>query len=629
MTKARGGALALVALMLVSGCTAGGGDPAPAPPASPASALPAPAFRLVAFDSCADVLAGLKKAAKESVTPWGFPDSGWDVRTAVFAGGPREQGLAARTDSVAKAPPASDYSGTNVHEAGADEPDLVKTDGRRIVTITGGVLRVIDPHSRQITASLHLERGQSQPVASSLLLSGDRAMVLLTEWLPAPAAPNARMSFAPWGDTVLRLVTVDLAGTAPAVVGSYTMDGSMVDARQVGATARIVVRSRPQIQFSYRAQGTDAQRLRDNQRTIDRSTIDDWLPKWSATNGASKQGGRLDCGAVRRPDSFSGSSLLTVLSFDIGGEYDAGEPTTIAADGDLVYSNGTSLYVANDQQWRGIRRDGAFGPDPETVIYRFDITGNGAPRYVAAGSVLGSVLNQYAMSEFDGHLRVAVTNNANVSSVYVLRAGDLARVGMVGGLGKGERIYSVRFAGPVGYVVTFRQTDPLYTLDLSKPSAPAVRGELKINGYSAYLHPLDGGRLIGVGQDADSSGRVRGTQVSVFDVSDLAHPRRVSQHRIANSFSEAEHDPHAFLYWPPTGLLVVPVTGGGPETMLALRVSGSSLTEVGGLKHPSTNGYNPTPRRSLIVSGTLWTVSEDGIQATDPNTMRSQAWLPF
>src|SRR5262249_61306145 len=124
------------------------------------------------------------------------------------------------------------------------------------------------------------------------------------------------------------------------------------------------------------------------------------------------------------------------------------------------------------------------------------------------------MINQYSMSEWEGKLRVATrlgqawnqTAKAE-STVYVLD-GSLREVGHVGGMGKGERIYGVRFVGPTGYVVTFRQTDPLYVVDLRDPATPRVTGELKINGYSAYLHPAGNGRLIGVGRSADDKGGV-------------------------------------------------------------------------------------------------------------------------
>src|SRR5690606_13043510 len=169
------------------------------------------------------------------------------------------------------------------------------------------------------------------------------------------------------------------------------------------------------------------------------------------------------------------------------------------------------------------------------------------------------------------------------STVYVLRqrGETLVETGSVGGLGKRERMYAVRFVGAVGYVVTFRQTDPLYTVDLGDPTAPEGLGELKITGYSAYLHPAGDGRLIGVGQEDTTQGRIRGTQVSLFDIGDLARPSRIAQYHVRYGHSEAEFDPHAFLYWPKTGLLVVPLSSRAEPDgeALVLRVTDSEMVE--------------------------------------------------
>jgi hypothetical protein len=213
-------------------------------------------------------------------------------------------------------------------------------------------------------------------------------------------------------------------------------------------------------------------------------------------------------------------------------------------------------------------------------------------------------------------------------------------------LGRGERIYSVRFIGPVGYVVTFRQTDPLYTLDLSDPSKPRVVGELKITGFSSYLHPAGNTRLIGVGQDADLDGRVQGTQVSLFDVSNPATARRLDAFALAGGNSEAEYDPHAFLYWPAEQLLVVPmwaesaldgslqptdkpVFGGA----LVLRLDGNRLMKLGFISHAAAGvtAYqrDPSVRRSLVIGDTLWTISGSGAMATDIHDLADQEWVPF
>ncbi|MET8832498.1 beta-propeller domain-containing protein [Micromonospora sp. NPDC004540] len=653
------GLVLVASLSLLSGCTA---EAVPTPPRP--GGVPAGGFRLVAFDSCAQALRQLKTAAKAYVGPWGFGPGG-DARTfgrAEQAGAPAAKSVDAAPGANAAGAGTPDHSGTNTHEAGVDEPDLVKTDGKRIVTVTRGKLYVIDPATRQLTGALELAPGADRFgwADGSLLLHGDRALVLLREgWaaIAKPAVPEGRPAAAgpTRGDIVgPRLVMVDLAGP-PKIIGEYRIDGSLVDARQVGTTVRVVVRSAPRIAFPYRERATDAQRTAANREIIDRATADDWLPRYEVTAGGRTSTGRVDCERVSRPASYSGTSLVTVLSFDLGAAMlSAGDPVTLTADGDTVYSTGSRLYVANDQRWRVLPMLTArnVAPDPKdetTEIYQFDTAGAGPPRYVAAATVPGWLINQYAMSEWDGHLRVATTSGRtwgdrpnSTSSVYVLRADGttLAQVGKVTGLGKGERIHAVRFVGGSGYVVTFRQTDPLYTVDLRDPTAPKVSGELKINGYSAYLHPVGEGRLLGVGQEASGQGRVQGTQLSLFNVADPAEPSRIAQYHVRQGQSEAEFDPHAFLYWSAERLVVVPLTVPGAGAVskrglpsnvaLALRVGDGGFTEVGTVDHELAAGRSGELvmiRRSLVVDGVLWTVSDAGLKATSLATMKTLGWL--
>jgi hypothetical protein len=290
------------------------------------------------------------------------------------------------------------------------------------------------------------------------------------------------------------------------------------------------------------------------------------------------------------------------------------------------------------------------GPPP-TLIHQFSLDAGTAASYVASGEVDGRLLNQFAMSEYNGDLRVATTTDnwgqfgdQSESTVYVLRPNgtDLAQISSVSGLGKGEQIHSVRFIDDVGYVVTFRQTDPLYVIDLSDPANPTLQGELKIPGYSAYLHPVGDGLLLGVGQDATLEGRTTGTQLSLFDVSDPTNPQLISSLPIGGH-SDVEWDHKAFLFWEPDGTIVIPVSPGwgdcGPaETCLAKEISGAGggaivaaldgrqLTSRGVISHGEQGQrgcWNPL-QRSIVIDDEIVTVGLDQMRFSDRATLATR-----
>jgi len=189
----------------------------------------------------------------------------------------------------------------------------------------------------------------------------------------------------------------------------------------------------------------------------------------------------------------------------------------------------------------------------------------------AMGRVPGQLLNQYSLDEFKGNLRVATTSSGNfgwigglisgnsgssVSDVYVLDK-NLSPLGAVTDLGRGERIYSVRFIGDSGYVVTFKQVDPFFVLDLSRPASPQLKGELKIPGYSSYLHPIDDQTILGIGQE---NGQVK---LTLFDVNSPSDPKELSTYKLNEYYSEAQNDPHAFLEDTQNKLFFIPGSQGG------------------------------------------------------------------
>jgi hypothetical protein len=602
-------------------------------------------MRLAAYSGCQDLLSGLRTATAQQVGPYGL--NGPQIRTPIRLG----------DSPYGKDDASSAYSPTNVQVPGVDEPDLVKTDGHRIVALGNGRLQVIDPATRKITGSLSLPSGSGYPesipatAASNLLLQGDHALVIAIQAMPLAERGPGRGPFRPGGGQV-RIFSVDLSSAQPRITATTTFTGQYVAARQVGSVARIVLRSVPRITFPPPGPeaNPDLQSMTAaNRQVVAKAPLSDWLPQYEVDAGGAKRSYQVPCEQVSHPPKYTGTSMLTVLTLDLSSPAPgSGDPVALVADGGTVYAGATSLYVSHTatqpppaQPSRPIRpQQGVSTSAPElagisTDLYKFDISGSGRPRYLAAGSVPGTLLSSYSMSEYQGDLRIVTTSGAPsisatgaTTSVYVLaqHGPALERAGSVGGIGKGERVDAVRFLGPTGYVVTFRAIDPIYTLDLHDPAHPAITGSLNLEGYSSYLHPVAADRLLGVGVAANARGQETGTQLTLFDTSG-GQARAMARLRLPDSIAEADYDPHAFLYWPPTGLTVLPImaTNAWASKVLVLTVTPSAVHQIGTVQQPGT----PQIRRSLLVGGSLWTFSDRGAQANDPATLASQAWLPY
>jgi hypothetical protein len=377
---------------------------------------------------------------------------------------------------------------------------------------------------------------------------------------------------------------------APAVRRTMTIPGAFVDARQNGATVRLVV------DFSPSLIGPRAPLGRFLGHTVLRSRL----------TGRTYRRALAPCDQIRRPPRFSGLDVLAILTIDLDHGMYSLDRDGVLAGAQVVYGSPDSLYV-------GTR---AFAGGDRTEIHRFDISDPERTVYAAGGSVPGTVLNSYALSEYMGDLRVATTE-ADASRLTVLRQSGaaLAPVGSVTGLGHGQRIYAVRYLGDKAFVVTYKQVDPLYALDLSNPAAPRVRGALELPGYSSYLHPVTDDLLLGIGRDGG------GLQASLFDVSDLTAPRLVSRLGLGEGGSDAEYDPHAFLYW--QGLAVLPLWSSGFTGAVALR-TGAPLSEAGRF----SDGDAPI-QRALVVGDDLYTVSYRGVVERRLATLQPVGSAPF
>lgn len=542
---------------------------------------------------------------------------------------------------ASEALPATDGPSTNVQEPGVDEPDLVKSDGRRLVTVADRVLQVVD-----VTGEAPVRVGQVDlgEWSEQLLLAGDRVVSFSQASYPADAGPGQHVTLG------TRVTVVDLANpAAPAVIARLSLEGGYVTARLVDGLVRLVVHSRvagPAF-VSPKSEADQARTTDLNRRAVETSTVEDWLPEFTLDRPDQPRVNAplVSCTSVFHPEPFAGLDMATVVTIDPEDPLPTGAASVLGG-ASTVYASPRNVFVASTT-W--VPWDQPTGAGPTTTqLHQFAIEGRQPARFVASGEVPGHLLDQFSLSEHEGHLRVASTvlpvpaapganpqSSESLVTVLALTSPRLTRSGQVGGLGPGERIYAVRFLGDVGYVVTYRQVDPLYVLDLGDPSRPALRGELKVPGFSSYLHPVSDSLLLGVGQDTADDSRPLGTQLSAFDVSDPAAPVRRHAATLSGASSEAEHDHHAFMWWPDTQLLVIPLQDADRDPDPANDFSGAvalrwdptaGFSGETRLRHPVANA---PIRRSLVVQGALVTVSKAGVMTSDLATLAPRGWAPF
>ncbi len=562
------------------------------------------AARLEPFDTCDALLEHFRAEALARVGPYGL--GGGVVYYPWFGGVDVAESL-----SAAAAPRGTGgevgYSTTNTQVPGVDEPDIVESDGQRVLIVMNGTLHylAVEGADARLVGSLALEEGWDH----RFFMSGDRALVFSQGDGYAVPLMESAADILPSNGPITLVQEIDLSDPAHLrVAHTLRIEGSYLSARAIEGTVRLVISSYPaDLPFVYPSSpGAEDLALEANRRVVEQSTLDDWLPSYTLFAGdqVTEEGLLVDCEGTHRPAAFAGFDTLSVLTLDLDEGLAPGSVAAVIAQGEMVYASTEHLFVATNVWVPGELVGGAdlarIEDEYSTAIHAFDITGDGPARYLASGSVEGHLLNQFAMDEHEGYLRVATTGGAPWSAtqaaesavtVLAIRGDRLERVGRVGDLGQGESIYSVRFLGATGYVVTFRQTDPLYVIDLRDPAAPRVSGELEIAGYSAYLHPLGEGRLLGVGREATEEGWVTGAKATLFDVSDPAAPRVIDTWTLPDAYSDVEFDHLAFLYWAPAEMVVLPMQdwSSGFAGAVVLETD-DGLREVGRVSHEPDDG---------------------------------------
>jgi hypothetical protein len=642
---------------------------------------------LKSVTGCNDLLALLKQNAIEEMESrlnqnlewaleWGgcgWYRGGWYAEEGDLAGahnpGPDESG-------------ASEYSTTNTQEAGVDEADFVKNDGTYIYLLAGNGLMILKAWPAQQTHEMSFYEVEGIP--RKLYVHNDHAVIYSEKYQEYESGESYYDDcywdgweyYCGWQQSTLNVTVLDISNRAlPVLEREIQVSGSYMNSRRIGDAVHTVM-TFPEVHFPDLHYWPDeledcshdlsnhaimlafARLMVRNRRIIERTTLYDWLPsirdtRYDPSGGTSTHEGLLDdCQNFYEPSLPSGQSFLTVMSLDIQDPYGMHLASIVGQRGE-VYSSSDALYVAThyvNQGMGGWFYDDSSETEEATTIHKFSLSSSpAAATYEASGVVKGRVLNQFSMGEYKGFLRVATTTGyvwhpETHNSVFVLgqNGSVLETAGMVTGIAPTEDIRSARFVGDRGFIVTFKKTDPLYAIDLSDPRNPRIAGELKIPGFSTYIHMMDEDHLLTIGFDADDQGSFawfQGIELQIFDVSDLSQPTQVHKEIIGTrgSSSEATGNHLAFNYFPPKNVLALPMaicegSSGGGSYGDRMTFSGLMVWDVtvlegfherGRVPHEApddeTNRYgcsnwwtNPNSRvkRSIIMDDYVYSISD-------------------
>ena len=517
-----------------------------------------------------------------------------------------------------------DFSTTNIQVQGVDEADIVKNDGKYIYTISSGKVIILNAYPAE-SANILSEIGIANGTATEIFVNGDRLIVFgnsqnafVGEETSKVSGASVAISSYPYYSSNTFAKVYDISDRKnPVLKRDLSFDGNYFNSRMIGDYVYLVSKKSA---YSYGGDPIQLPRILENgnlKTTLPQDISYFDFPDYSYSfTTISAINAQKDSESPESKTFLLGYSQEMYVSQDniyIVYEKKAKETTIyerFVSDVVLplappevqnkikeVQSSNATAYerfqkignifkayidslnpekaaeIMNSSQTKieKIRQDIAKETE-KTIIHKISISGKNI-EYKNNGEVPGRVLNQFSMDEHKGFFRIATTtgevwreNSNALNHVYVLDK-DLKIVGKLEDLAHGERIYSVRFLGDRGYIVTFKKVDPLFAIDLSVPTEPKVLGQLKIPGFSEYLHPYDENHLIGIGKDAVAAQEgnfawYQGVKLSLFDVSDPLNPKEISKFNIGDrgTYSDVLTDHKAFLFSKSKNLLVIPVS---------------------------------------------------------------------
>jgi len=525
-------------------------------------------YKLNTFQSYDDLFAFLHKRFETGANQGRYYGS----PTLMFA--KSESGVIADGAAQGGEVPPS-YSTTNVQVAGVDEPDIVKTDGTYLYVVANQTVYIIKAYPT--TAATILSQIKITNVTiSNIFIRGDRLVVFGDSggFYPYPLLEgDMKVSVARpdiwWGGVSQTVINVyDLNDRAnPILIKEIRIDGGYFDARLIDEYVYVVA-----TEYTYNIY-----------RAFDEKNFTLDVPQISIDN-ESQNISASDIYYVDVPELSDTMTHVISLNLDTN---DVVEKSFMLGSSQTMYVSKNNIFLASAHYpyypmlYRAEGQSSSISDQETTILHKISIN-TGSVTYIAQGEVSGHILNQFSMDEHNGFFRIATTVGNNwgegsqsSNNIYILDE-NLQQISQIENIAPGESIYAARFLGDRAYLVTFVQVDPLFTVDLSDPYNPRILGELKIPGYSEYLHPYDETHIIGIGKEVDPSidadkvhtpgaiyyTAILGLKLALFDVSDIENPIEEWNISIGDrgTDSPALYDHKAFLFDREKQLLVIPVS---------------------------------------------------------------------
>ncbi len=499
---------------------------------------------------------------------------------------------------------------TNVQVTDVDEGDIIKNDGRYLYIVNQPGKSFSDTNAITIVDAETMKRiyrGKIE-LKDSEVLEKIKEDSRLEKYHSDLTTDMYIQDIYLDGDTLTALCTYnektyvviyDVSKRhAPAEVRRFDQDGAYVSSRMVDGIIYTVT--------NYTVRGNSAEE-------VEKKAIP-----------------QVNCDCISYSKCYmideDSTRYIVVSAFDTTNPQGKVNAISVLGDGFEIYSTAKNLYVYSsdydDRDENGIVK---------TIVNSFALNGTDIT-HKATGSFKGECLNQYSFDEYLGNLRVAACyydfrKNVDVSCVYVLDD-SLSIIGELADIAKDEQVKAVRFMGDTGYVVTFRNTDPLFIIDFSNPSKPEITGELKIPGYSTYIHPISDGYLVGIGYDGKNENVISNSvKVSVFDVRDKTNPKETDTFVIKDAYSLVNENPKAFFFYKERNMIGIPVShyrdGNTVKSIQTLTIENGKIKDHLGYIHyvVSSKGYNVTYYgyhfsnlfRGTYIGNLLYTVDNNEI----------------